>query len=154
MSLVHGLKYEGWRRAADVMVKPMLPLVDAEGDTCVVPVPTTARRQRLRGYNQAEVLARKLSAEMELEVVLGLERKPSRRSQTRLGRAGRRGNVAAAFHAVGSARSELRNRHVLLVDDVLTTGATAAAIGRILASVGVRRLSVLTFARTTPLTAR
>jgi len=154
VTLVHGLKYEGWYRAATVMAEAMRPLIEAGPDTLLMPVPTTPHRRRIRGYNQSEVLARKLSEGCGLEVVLGLERSEGSRSQTGLGRWGRSANVAGAFRVQETARALIRDRDVILVDDVLTTGATAAAIAGRLATVGVGGLSVLTFARAAPLAAR
>ena len=154
VTLVHGLKYEGWYRAAEAMAETMSPLIESSSDALLVPVPTTSYRKRIRGYNQAEVLANKLSRKSGLEVLDGLERLRGSRSQTRLGRGGRSTNVAGAFRVKARARPALRGRPVIVVDDVLTTGATVTAVADRLATVGVGGLSVLAFARAAPMAAR
>ncbi|MCA1792242.1 MAG: double zinc ribbon domain-containing protein, partial [Thioalkalivibrio sp.] len=86
--LVHGLKYEGWRELAIYMGDVMARLDDGgpptERSTVVVPVPTTRRRLRTRGYNQAELLARRVAEVRELPMVAALERVGATGSQTTL----------------------------------------------------------------------
>jgi ComF family protein len=113
----------------------------------VVPVPTTDRRIRERGYNQAEVLARALADHSGRTVYCGLERGGGQSSQTTLQPAARLANVAGAFGLTAGASVEIDGEHVLLVDDVLTTGATAGACAATLIDGGARCVSVLTFAR-------
>jgi ComF family protein len=147
--IVHQLKYGGWRALAEPMVARMasliLPLEMSEG-RFVVPVPTTERRRRSRGYNQAELLARAYARHRGLELRTWLARSVSHDSQTALQPLQRAANVAGAFRlAVGSAA--LAGEHVLLIDDVLTTGATTAECARTLVAGGARCVSVITFAR-------
>ena len=117
------------------------------GADVVCPVPLHPRRLLTRGFNQAVVLFRPL-AEMhglELEPRLLLRLRHTR-PQTGLKPAERRRNVAGAF---GLRRPEaVRGRQVLLVDDVLTTGATAAECVRVLQEAGAAGVSVLTLAKT------
>ncbi|MEZ4423922.1 MAG: double zinc ribbon domain-containing protein [Gemmatimonadota bacterium] len=151
--LVHGLKYQGWWRVADLMAAHMAPLL-AGVRGVLVPVPTTPGRARIRGYNQAELIARKLSLEAGLDVFDVLERAPARRSQVALPRLERMANVVQAFRVRSAARSGLRGAELILVDDVLTTGATAAAVAGALSRAGLARLAIVTFARTLPPGAR
>jgi ComF family protein len=115
----------------------------------VVPVPTTPLRVRERGYDQAEVLARALALRTGRTLVRALHRASAGSSQTTLQPAARLTNVAGAFGPVTRYEADLRGEHVLLVDDVLTTGATITACAETLVAVGARCVSALTFARAT-----
>ncbi|MSR09352.1 MAG: ComF family protein [Gammaproteobacteria bacterium] len=120
----------------------------AEPPDAVVPVPLHWRREASRGFNQAEEIARALCAVRRWSLRADLCRRirPTP-EQSGLGAAGRRDNLRGAF-ALSNARAAGRCRHVLLVDDVLTTGATATAVGEIFQAAGVRQLSLWTVART------
>lgn len=123
---------------------PPLP----ESPDAVVPVPLHWRREASRGFNQAEEVARCLCQARGWPLRPGLCRRIRETpEQSALGAALRRDNLRGAF-ALADARSVARCRHVLLVDDVLTTGATAEAVASVFASAGVRRLSLWTVAYT------
>jgi ComF family protein len=148
--LVHRLKYDGWSALADFMGHTMaavrLPAdVDREA-RFVTPVPTTAARLRERGYNQAELLATAFARATGRRLRQLLERGGGAGTQTALQPAARSANVADAFRA-GPDSGGVAGAHVILVDDVLTTGATAAACTRTLVAAGARAVSVVTFAR-------
>lgn len=170
-NLVHALKYEGWRELAgpmgDAVAKLELPdaVAAPEGPvasgsagrtrgpprrTIVVPVPTTADRRRRRGYNQAELLARRVAEVRALPFSGALRRPREGASQTSLAPADRRRNVAGAFAAGGQDALRLRGASVLLVDDVLTTGATAGEAASALVRAGAEHVTVLAFARALP----
>lgn len=184
MDLVHGLKYEGWRELADTMGRAMARTARAELDApsfveayrtaLVVPVPTTDRRMRDRGYNQARLLAEVVASDLDRPLAEALRRGRAPSSQTTLSPRERRENVRGAFH-IASCREglaadherrpddregrpddpedrlavsrELTGRDILLVDDVLTTGATAGEAARTLAAAGAASVQLLTFAR-------
>ncbi|HEX6750551.1 MAG TPA: ComF family protein [Longimicrobium sp.] len=153
-AMVHSLKYRGWEAAAGPMSARMAALelpadVEAEAEI-VVPVPTSAARLRERGYNQAELLARGLAARTGRELRTDLlARTHSAGSQTALTPDERRLNVSRAFVA-GPGAADLRGEHVIVVDDVWTTGATALACVGALLEAGARVASVVTFARVVP----
>ena len=150
--LVHALKYEGWSELAELMGGALAAL-DAPGDgrySVVVPVPTTARRMRRRGYNQAELLARRLAADRGLRLVHALERSGEGRSQTTLAPTERRENVRGVFAHVAGAAPHVSGADVLLVDDVLTTGATASSSATALASLGAASVTLVAYARALP----
>ncbi|MFL5538922.1 MAG: ComF family protein [Longimicrobiaceae bacterium] len=153
--LVHALKYRGWEAAAGPMAARMARMefpADVEREAAlVVPVPTSAARRRERGYNQAELLARALAARRgwTAEARL-LVRTRATATQTALHPGERRANVARAFAVPPGLAAELRGEHVLLVDDVWTTGATALACVEALLEAGARVASVATFARVVP----
>jgi len=147
--LVHGLKYEGWRELAPFMGRALAgaPLPVPWQDVVVVPVPTTQARLRDRGYNQAELLARVVARQRSVPLAhAALIRPRGTGSQTALTADERRANVRGAFDS-GAQAGLVRGRTVVLVDDVLTTGATASAAAESLAVLGAERIIVLTFAR-------
>lgn len=144
--LVHALKYGGWRVAAGAMADRMARRCGArvrEADL-LVPVPLGSRRLRQRGYNQAAVLAAALGVRLGVRVEPdALARSRETRSQTTLSPAARWRNVAGAFVATGP----LGGARVVVIDDVLTTGATLAACATALASGGAQGVGAATFAR-------
>jgi ComF family protein len=152
-NMIHALKYGGWTAVAGPLAQRMaaLPFPEdvREEVRIVVPVPTSAVRLRERGYNQAallaEALARRMSRTHEPDVLV---RQRSMGTQTTLHPDERRANVAGAF--TPAAGVSLAGEHVLLIDDVWTTGATALACVDALLSAGARVVSVATFARAIP----
>lgn len=152
--LVHGLKYGGWRELGSLlgerMARARVPSSSAGEPPVVVPVPTTRTRRRRRGYNQAAVLAEAVGAALGRPVVRALDRRPGARSQVALQPLERGHNVLRAFEPRKEGSRRIRGRPVLLVDDVLTTGATAGAAARALGRAGAESVSVLTFARAVP----
>jgi ComF family protein len=155
-ALAHALKYGGWSAAAEGMAARMagmeLPRDTASEARLVVPVPTSRTRLRERGYNQAALLAegyaRRTGRLYDPDL---LHRVRATASQTSLHPGDRRANVARAFAApdAGAAKA-LLGEHVILVDDVWTTGATALACADALREAGARAVSVVTFARAVP----
>lgn len=148
--IVHALKYGGWHVVAEGMADRMARL-DWPEDVLIeraalVPVPLAASRARERGYNQSERLARALARRWRLAVwddVVARTRET--RTQTRLTPEERASNVRGAFQV--TARNLLRGAHVVLVDDVVTTGATLVACAAALCAGGARIVSFVTFGR-------
>jgi ComF family protein len=149
---VHALKYEGWSRIAVPMAKRMAQLSFPEDviaeRSALIPVPLSHTRQRERGYNQAELLARALGAHWRLPVWTdAVDRVRNTVSQVRLTPSDRAANVAQAFASASSAAGRLKGAHVVLVDDVVTTAATLNATAHTLIERGVRIVSYVTFGR-------
>lgn len=119
-----------------------------DGPVLIAPVPLHRRRLIARRYNQAALLARALgrAADKTLAVDL-LVRTRHTPPQVGLTAAGRRRNVSHAFAVRSRWRPLIAKAHVVLVDDVLTTGATAEACARVLKRAGAGRVDVLTLAR-------
>ena len=150
--MVHALKYGGWEGLAGAMAERMAAMrfrADIEAEvSAVVPVPLSAARRRERGFNQAELLASALGTARGWPVLSDvLIRRRHTRRQARLAPRERLVNVSGAFVVPAEARSGIRDEHIVLVDDVLTTAATALDCVRALCTSGARAVSVLTFAR-------
>ncbi len=151
--LVHALKYQGWRGAGGFMGTEM---ARRAGDQvlkahCVVPVPTSRHNLRRRGYNQAEVIAAALAAELGKPLLDCLERLTQKGTQTALNPMQRRANVSGAFAVVEGFADRLAGRRLLLVDDVITTGATIVAAARALGSGSPQSVTAYAFSRTVPI---
>lgn len=114
------------------------------GDWLIVPVPTATSRVRQRGYDQARLLARELARESRQPWADGLIRQ-SQADQVGASRQQRRGQLAGAFRV---AKPRLvGGRDILLVDDVVTTGATLEAAAAVLRAAGAGRITALVFAQ-------
>lgn len=145
-TLVHLYKYAGMRPLARHLAGFMQRVLPPElVFDVVVPVPLHWRKQWDRGFNQAELLARQIASRRGLPVARALRRKRATAVQASLASAGRRRNVAGAF-AVRDA-SRISGARVLLIDDVMTTGATANACATALKSAGAKSITLLTLAR-------
>jgi len=148
--LVHALKYGDRMECAPLMGAWMARagaelLADAE---LIVPVPLYRSRLWRRQYNQSALLAREIGRRGEVPVELDLLRRiRATRAQTGLSAGERARNVAGAFRIRPGHEGAVRGRHVLLVDDVFTTGATAGACCRALMKGGAGAVDVLVFAR-------
>lgn len=110
----------------------------------IVPMPLHWRKRWQRGFNQSELLARDLGRRTRIRVMNALRRVRNTSSQAGLTSAKRRQNVSGAFRA---RKNSLEGKSVLLVDDVMTTGATAASCARALKVSGARQVTLLTLAR-------
>ncbi len=160
--MLHALKFDGMRRVAehvlgDWMAEAILKLEgEAAGELLVIPVPLFRDRERGRGFNQSGLLAasavkrlRKLRPGWKLVLAPdALRRVRDTRPQFALGAAQRQANLNGAFRAERPER--LKGREVLLIDDILTSGATANACSRALLRAGAGKVWVATVARAQP----
>ncbi|MDX5361334.1 MAG: ComF family protein [Alphaproteobacteria bacterium] len=122
-----------------------------EGAEVIVPVPLHWRRLVRRRYNQSALLAQALGRATGIPVeVAALRRTRATPMQRGQSRTGRRRNVAGAFDVAPRARPRIAGRTVLLVDDVVTTGATLEACARALLKGGAARVHALAVARVVP----
>lgn len=146
---LHALKYDGQRALA----QPLGGLMAARwrrvgvGADVVVPVPVHATRLRDRGYNQAALMAREAARHLGLPMVELLRRRGETRAQHALGRSDRARNVGDAFAVDPAQLRTVSGRWFLLVDDVLTTGATLSACAAALTDAGALAVSGLTVCR-------
>jgi ComF family protein len=146
------LKYGGRLGLAETLAHFMLRHVRAgEGEPVLVPVPLHRWRIWKRGYNQAALIAAALSRRSGLPLALDLLGRTRATPLLKgLGRRERALAVRGAFKVPASAKARLSGRHVLLVDDVFTSGATAAACARALKRGGAARVDILCWARVVP----
>jgi ComF family protein len=114
------------------------------GPAAIVPIPSTARRNRDRGYDPGALLAEEVARQLGRPLRALLSRVREAPPQSALPAAERRRNVHGVFTSSPSARGA----HLLLVDDVMTTGATAFEAARTLRAAGATRVDLLVLART------
>jgi ComF family protein len=151
------LKFHGREHLANRLGALLARAFEAlpEPDSAIVaPVPLHPSRRRQRGFNQAELLARSLVRNLRREerglqlVVNLLRRVRATLPQVGLSASARRENVRGVFSV--SRPERIRNRTVVLVDDVMTTGATLSACAAALKRAGASRVLALSLARATP----
>jgi ComF family protein len=142
--LIHLFKYSGMRRLAQplgALLADALPR-DRQFDL-VTAVPLHWRRRWQRGFNQSELLGKAIARARGIPAKHVLRRGWATRAQAGLSNSQRRENVSGAFRA----RRRVAGLRILLVDDVMTTGATAGACARALKKAGAKSVSLLALAR-------
>ncbi|MCI0586915.1 MAG: ComF family protein [Planctomycetes bacterium] len=148
---MRALKFEGRLHAAYPLVDAMAGVVRAEGwereTDLVVPVPLHPRKRRERGFNQSEVLARDLADRLGLRCRDLLRRTRETAPQGSPTTLSRVRNVEGAFGLARGGRPRLEGAVLLLVDDVMTSGATLSACARVLRRAGARRVVAVAAAR-------
>jgi ComF family protein len=148
-TLVHALKYGDRLDLAPTlgrwMVQAGAPLL-AEADA-LVPVPLHWRRLWWRRFNQSAALAEVIAARAKPPVTHALARVKATRQQVGLTASERALNVQGAFRVREQARADVKGRRFVIIDDVLTSGATIDACSRVLLRAGAAAVDVLVFAR-------
>lgn len=140
--LVGRLKFSGSQSAAREMAALLVPLLPTDRSWLIMPVPTATRRVRSRGYDQARLLAREVSLHTGLPYAECLVRS-GQTHQVGASRERRLWQLQDSFRATGPAK--IRGRHILLIDDVVTTGATLEAAARTLRMYGAVRIEAAVF---------
>ncbi len=150
--VIKALKFRGRLEMAQVMARRMVPFFAKEVVTdtgpidWLVPVPLHFLRRWSRGFNQSELIAKEMSRLIGVPTLNGILKRIKRtRQQTLLDPTMRRRNVEGAFAAMHPG--PVRDRSVLLIDDVFTSGATANDCARALREAGAAGVHVFTFAR-------
>jgi ComF family protein len=151
LEIIHRWKYSRalWFEPflAGLFLRETVPALREERWDLIVPVPLHRQKEAEREFNQAEHLANHLSAAISIPVHRQLVRRVTpTRTQTALSRAERAQNVSRAF-APGPAPEGARGQRIVLIDDVLTTGATTSACARVLKAGGAVEVCVWTLAR-------
>ena len=147
--LIHELKYRSNTNIGfylgGVMGKTLLSCNRFKDIDALVPLPLYAEKERKRGYNQAPVICNGMSSVMNIPVLNGaVIHQHATETQTRKHRTERWENVKSSFKVV--RENELNGKHLLLVDDVVTTGATLEACGNVMLETTNARLSIATLA--------
>ena len=148
--LLHRLKFKGYPEIGEYLgelYSESLNKIHVQNPIdYIIPIPLHSKKLRKRGYNQAECFAKGLSKGLSVSLLTNiLLRVVSSASQTTMARIERYENVEQVF-ALSKEKLDLEEKHILLVDDVLTTGATICAAGNILKHAGAR-VSIATIAR-------
>ena len=151
LDLIHRYKYQRalWFEPflGDLLVRKAAPLLQTEQWDLIIPVPLHPLKRGEREFNQAERLAQHLSAATRIPIARDLlYRVASTRTQTLLSRSERAANVNRAF-ACKQPGTPLKGKRVILLDDVLTTGATTSACAKVLRARGASEVGVWTLAR-------
>ncbi|MDR0988834.1 MAG: ComF family protein [Prevotellaceae bacterium] len=144
--IIFQFKYEGKKEVAALfgqyLAMEIAPDGFFEGIDLLVPVPLHPKRKRKRGYNQSEWIARGISLHTGIPIdATSLVRTVATKTQTRKNAAERRANVAGIFAL--RCPEQFRGKHLLIIDDVVTTGSTVAACAEACLSAGEVRISVL-----------
>ena len=134
--LIHQMKYHRRWPLGELLADRLVDTERAKGlltgTEVLVPVPLHIRRHLTRGYNQADVITRRIGWRCEIPVVHAVRRTRNTESQTNVhSQANRSANVRGAFELRRAAKA-LRGKHVVVVDDVMTTAATLASVARVL----------------------
>jgi len=116
------------------------------GNLCLVPLPLHTRRRLERGYNQSELIAEVLANKLDLSMQNVLVRSRYTNQQLKLDASGRRDNVKNCF-VINKKSSQLDFQHYIIVDDVVTTGATLNDAARALKAAGAKQVDVLVVAK-------
>ncbi|MEO6548719.1 MAG: phosphoribosyltransferase family protein [Ferruginibacter sp.] len=150
--LIHQLKYKGYksigRYLGELMGKNLLNSNRFGQIDYLIPLPLFADKERKRGFNQAAVICEGMSAIMNVPVLLNkVNRKYATETQTRKHRTERWENVADSF--VVLEKEKLQGKNLLLVDDVITTGATLEACGQTIINAAKAKISIATLATAT-----
>jgi ComF family protein len=146
--VLHSIKYKGNRELGEYLGTMFMQHLRKESVfdhvELIIPVPLHKSKLRERGYNQSEVLAQGMAVSLGIEVdATAIKRIKKSETQTKKSRAERWQNVSGIFEI---CHDGLEGKHVLLVDDVITTGATLEACGEVILTAGVASLSVASIA--------
>ncbi len=143
--IIHSLKYQGMRSLGVALGRTIGRRIARDelfiSADAVVPIPLHTLKQRERGYNQSVCLCEGIARETDLPVIEQLlKRERYTRSQTQLSMTERRENVDGAFQLNPRMQESVDGMTIILVDDVITTGATVDACAKVLLAHGARRV--------------
>ena len=142
--LIHEFKYKNKRKLGEIFGKKMAVLVRSDpylkNAELIIPVPLHPSKKRERGYNQSEIIALQISQDMGIRMLNILKRVKNTRTQTELSVQERRRNVEGAFVLLQEFKETIKGKKVLLVDDVITTGATLDACSEVLLKNGAQEV--------------
>jgi ComF family protein len=148
-NLIHSLKYKGktevGTKLGNLLASKLVLGALYQDIDIIIPVPLHPKKQKTRGYNQSEFIATGMAEILRVPVSTHhLLRSKSTDSQTKKSRYTRYQNMQTVFSVYQP--EQLENLHVLLIDDVITTGATLEACGNALLNIGIKKLSIAAIA--------
>lgn len=142
--LVHNFKYHNKRKIAQVLGLGLANVITSDPILSradyVVPIPLHPARLRERGYNQSLLLAEQTAFNSGLNLLDCLQRKKNTKSQTQIDYTARAENIKDAYQLKQKISVLLKDKRVILIDDVITTGATLSEAGRVLLQNGVKEV--------------
>jgi len=143
--LVHWFKYNGMLNIADLLVdllETKFINYKFNDSTCVVPVPMNWRKKFARGFNQSEILAKKLSKRLKIKYILALKKIKYTKAQMSLKKSDRQKNILGVFKIINGRRipDQILDKTVFLVDDVMTTGSTLNECAKLLKENGAKKV--------------
>ncbi len=144
-AMIWNMKFRKNRKCFVLAAKLLYPMIPS--GYLIIPVPISGKRRRERGYNQAEILAeeiKKLDKTGMLEIGRNLITKKHVPAQTSLPRSERMENMKRAF--IVTKPEKIQGRNIIILDDVITTGATAREMSRVLKEAGALHVAELSFA--------
>lgn len=147
--MIHELKYNSMRSTAKYFAGKAAEYIQSHDDFCgshlILPVPLHPVRKRERGFNQSELIAKEIARILQIEYAEPVFRKHYTKSQTRLSKQLRMKNLHSAFGL--RPGYDLKQKHLLLIDDVFTTGSTVNEIAKTLKMAEPEKINVITIAR-------
>ncbi len=159
----HMLKYEGiirdklieykfndkphlYRMFYEILIKDKNACDFLKGYDIIIPVPIHKKRKSLRGYNQSELIAKKLSDRFKMPMYIDvLKKQINTIPQSSLGKKARKSNAQNVYKV--DNMQKIKNKNVVIVDDIYTTGATANECIKVLKDAGAYRVGIITIAK-------
>lgn len=144
--LIRKFKFDGAKHLATPFAKYMLPIMlkNFPRADAMIFVPMTKKAYKKRGYNQTELLAKELFVQTNLPILDVVVKKRETKNQVKLKRAERLKNLQDAFSVTD--KTAIAGKRILIIDDVLTTGATAETIAKLLKEKGAAMVYLITVA--------
>lgn len=150
LMIVHNLKYNGKKYLVDYIVRYMLDVfatwnVFPDFITCV---PMIKAKEKEREYNQSKLMAEKFAKEVKIPFYEFCYKSKNTDSQTELNTNQRIKNVVGSFEFIKENKKLIKNKTILIIDDIITTGATVNEISKVLLGAGAKECYALSFAHT------
>lgn len=143
---IHSLKYKRYPSPAIHLIDIKIAQIDLNTYDYIIPVPLHWRRFKDRGYNQSKIIAQTIHKYCKIPIVEGLKRSKYNKSQTKKNRENRQKSIKGIFQINKRCEKVLYNSKILIVDDVITTGATITECAKLLYTIGCT-VDVFTIAR-------
>lgn len=143
--LIHRIKYGGVKHAIEPLSNFLVDKLAtiSENFDYITYVPMFKLREKERGYNQSKILAEYVSTRVNIPLIDIVEKSVDNSNQATLGYADRKENVKDVYTLIKYKRKEIKNKTILIIDDIMTTGATSNEISRLLVSAGAKACFVL-----------